>query len=119
MASILLSEADPDVRRLLVVLLERLGHEAIVLEGGVSTPPSADLMLLEPSEPTRLEQARAIREQRPSLPVVCVSVLPARTAGETWRNLEVPDADPSPLRATAPMRARTPGLSVDADAGRG
>ena len=76
MASILLSEADPDVRRLLVVLLERLGHEAIVLEGGVSTPPSADLMLLEPSEPTRLEQAREICEQRPSLPVVCVSVLP-------------------------------------------
>jgi CheY-like chemotaxis protein len=76
MASILLSEADPDVRRLLVVLLERLGHEAIVLEGGVSTPPSADLMLLEPAEPTRLEQAREIREQRPSLPVVCVSVLP-------------------------------------------
>jgi len=77
MASILLSEADPDVRRLFVVLLERLGHEAIVLEGGVSTPPSADLMLLEPSEPSRLEQAREIREQRPSLPVVCVSVLPA------------------------------------------
>ena len=77
MASILLSEADPDVRRLFVVLLERLGHEAIVLEGGVSTPPSADLMLLEPSEPSRLEQAREIREQRPSLPVVCVIVLPA------------------------------------------
>ena len=40
MASILLSESDPDVRRLLVVLLERLGHEAIVLEDGVATPPS-------------------------------------------------------------------------------
>ncbi len=77
MASILLSEADPDVRRLLVVLLERLGHEAIVLEGGVSTPPSADLMLLEPSVPARLEQAREIRREQPSLPVVCVSVLPA------------------------------------------
>jgi CheY-like chemotaxis protein len=76
MASILLSEADPDVRRLLVVLLERLGHEAIVLEGGVATPPPADLMLLEPAAPDRLEQARAIRADQPSLPVVCVSVLP-------------------------------------------
>jgi DNA-binding response OmpR family regulator len=77
MASILLSEADPDVRRLLVVLLERLGHQAIVLESGVETAPPADLMLLEPAVPARLEQAREIRAQQPSLPVVCVSVLPA------------------------------------------
>jgi DNA-binding response OmpR family regulator len=76
MASILLSESDPDVRRLLVVLLERLGHEAIVLEDGVAAPPPADLMLLEPAAPGRLEQAREIRAQRPSLPVVCVSMLP-------------------------------------------
>jgi DNA-binding response OmpR family regulator len=76
MASILLSEADPDVRRLLVVLLERLGHEAIVLEAGVATPPPADLMLLEPSAPARLDQAREIRAQQPDMPVVCVSVLP-------------------------------------------
>ena len=76
MASILLSEADPDVRRLLVALLERLGHDVIVLEGGVETPPPADLMVLEPASALRLEQARRIRARRPSLPVVCVSVLP-------------------------------------------
>jgi DNA-binding response OmpR family regulator len=77
MASILLSEADPDVRRLLVVLLERLGHETIVLEGGAESPPSADLMVLEPAAPSRLDQAREIRAQQPEMPVVCVSVLPA------------------------------------------
>lgn len=77
MASILLSEADPDVRRLLVVLLERLGHETIVLEGGAQALPSADLMVLEPAAPSRLEQAREIRAQKPDMPVVCVSVLPA------------------------------------------
>jgi DNA-binding response OmpR family regulator len=78
MASILLSEADPDVRRLLVILLERLGHQPIVLdEGDLESPPPADLMLLEPAAPERLEQARRIRADRPSLPVVCVSVLPA------------------------------------------
>ena len=48
----------------------------IVLEGGVETPPPADLMLLEPASALRLEQARRIRARRPSLPVVCVSVLP-------------------------------------------
>jgi len=31
-ATILVSETDPDVRRLLVVLIERLGHEALVLD---------------------------------------------------------------------------------------
>jgi hypothetical protein len=33
-------------------------------------------MLLEPAAPDCLEQARRIRSERPSLPVVCVSVLP-------------------------------------------
>ena len=77
MASILLSEADPDVRRLLVVLLYRLGHAAMVLAGGIGTPPPADLMVLEPAAPARLEQAREIRTNQPDLPVVCVSVLPS------------------------------------------
>jgi DNA-binding response OmpR family regulator len=76
MASILLSEADPDVRRLLVVLLERLGHEAIVLGGGREAPPPADLLLLEPASPPHLEQARLARQLDPSLPIVCVSMLP-------------------------------------------
>jgi CheY-like chemotaxis protein len=80
MASILLSEADPDVRRLLKLLLERLGHEAIVLDGGSEVPPSADLLLLEPASPAFLEQARLARLLHPHLPVVCVSILPSRGA---------------------------------------
>jgi len=76
MASILLSEADPDVRRLLVVLLGRLGHEAIVLGGGSVAPPPADLLLLEPASPACLDQARIVREQQPAIPMICVSILP-------------------------------------------
>lgn len=76
MANILLSEADADVRRLLVVLLKRLGHEGIVLGGGTAAPPSADLLLLEPASPACLEQARLVRERQPSIPVICVSILP-------------------------------------------
>jgi CheY-like chemotaxis protein len=76
MASILVSEADPDVRRLLAVLLARLGHEAIVLGGGFDTPPPADLLLLEPADPECLEQAWLVRLYEPAIPVVCVSVLP-------------------------------------------
>jgi DNA-binding response OmpR family regulator len=76
MASILLSEADPDVRQLLVVLLERMGHKPIVLDEDTSVPPSADLLLLEPGSPQRLEQARVACALDPELPVVCVSALP-------------------------------------------
>ena len=47
MAKILVSEADPDVRRLLTVLVRRLGHEAVVIDPGVAVPPRADLLLAE------------------------------------------------------------------------
>jgi len=76
MASILLSESDPDVQQLLVLLLERLGHEAIVLGGGADVPPPADLLLLEPASPRCVEEARLARLLDPTLPVVCVSILP-------------------------------------------
>jgi CheY-like chemotaxis protein len=77
MARILLSEADPDVRRLLVVLLERSGHTTIVLDGGISVPPPADLLLLDPSSEPRVQQAEIAREHNPALPVVSLSALPA------------------------------------------
>ena len=48
MAKILVSEADPDVRRLLIVLVRRLGHEAVVIDPSVAVPPRADLLLAEP-----------------------------------------------------------------------
>jgi len=48
MAKILVSEADPDVRRLLIVLVQRLGHEAVVIDPHVEVPPRADLLLAEP-----------------------------------------------------------------------
>jgi CheY-like chemotaxis protein len=77
MASVLVSEADPDVRRLLAVLVERLGHEAVVLGPGVGIPPRADLMLLEPGAPACLEHARAARAGAPGLPVISLNLIPA------------------------------------------
>jgi CheY-like chemotaxis protein len=76
MARILVSEADPDVRRLLVVLIERLGHEAIVLDFDVVVPPAADLLLVEPDSPLCLEHARLVRTYYPELPVICLTALP-------------------------------------------
>lgn len=79
MASILVSEADPDVRRLLIVLMERLGNEAIALDRHVEVPPRADLLILEPSVPWCIEQARLARLFFPEMPIVCMGQIPAGT----------------------------------------
>ena len=75
-ATILVSETDPDVRRLLVVLIEQLGHEALVLEPDVLVPPHADLLLVDPDSRVCLEHARLVRAYFPDLPVLCMSALP-------------------------------------------
>jgi DNA-binding NtrC family response regulator len=77
-ARVLVSEADPDVRRLLAALVERLGHEALVLGSADSKiPPEADLMLLEPDSTTCLEHARTARTDSPGLPVISLSLIPS------------------------------------------
>ena len=76
MASVLVCEADPDVRRLLAVLVGRMGHTAIVLGPDVAAPPRADLMLLEPESPACLEHARAVRTALPDLPVISLNLVP-------------------------------------------
>lgn len=76
MASILICEADPDVRRLLTVLMERLGYEAITLDRHVEAPPRGDLLLLEPLAPSCVEQARLVRSFFPQIPIVCMGQIP-------------------------------------------
>lgn len=76
MASVLVSEADPDVRRLLVLVIERLGHQALVLGSDVEVPPCPHLLLLEPSSPACLEEARRVRTLCPDLKVVAMSAFP-------------------------------------------
>ena len=76
-ASILVSEVDRDVRRLLVTLLERFGHEAIVLDGDVVVPPRADALVVDPSSRAGIEHARLVRAFFPQLPVLCLNPLPA------------------------------------------
>ena len=63
MAKILVSEADPDVQRLLTVLVRRLGHEAVVIDPDVAVPPRADLLLAEPG--TQVEGVPVIATTKP------------------------------------------------------
>jgi CheY-like chemotaxis protein len=74
-AKILLSEDDPDVAKLLLILLANLGHDATALEAGADVPTSADLLILEPASPIRLEHAEAARRRDPSLPILSLSYL--------------------------------------------
>ena len=76
-ASILVSEADPDVRRLLVALLERGGRRAIVLGPDAVAPPRADALLVDPVAPVSVMHALLAREFFPALPVLCLNPLPA------------------------------------------
>jgi DNA-binding response OmpR family regulator len=72
MARIMISERDSDVRRLLSVMVGRLGHEAIVLEPDVVDPPEVDLVLLDPECPNCLDEARLVRGNDPRVPVICL-----------------------------------------------
>ena len=75
-SNVLISEVEPDVRRLLVVLVERLGHAALVLRDDVVVPPRADILLVEPVAPTGIEHARLVRAFFPEMPIVCLNPLP-------------------------------------------
>jgi hypothetical protein len=73
---VLISEVERDVERLLVVLVERFGHEAVVLRPDVVVPPRADLLLVEPLSARGLEHARLVRAFFPELPLVSLNPLP-------------------------------------------
>ena len=67
MARILVIEKDADLRRLLALQLERLGHEPVVGLGALDI----DLALVEPNGPGALGLAHALR--RDSVPLLFVS----------------------------------------------
>jgi len=73
MATILLLEGDPDVRRLLLIVLAELGHTAAALDTGVDVAHGTDCLLVDPVAPLHLEQARRARARTPRLPVICTS----------------------------------------------
>ena len=75
-SKVLISEVEPDVRRLLALLVERLGHAAVVLRDDVVAPPRADLLLVEPLSRSGIEHARLVRAFFPELPIVCLNPLP-------------------------------------------
>jgi DNA-binding NtrC family response regulator len=83
---VLIEETHEDVRKLLEVILERLGHESVALNHQRPHAAEIDLLIVEPTSARASELVRALRRERPDLPIVAVSIAPR--AGE-WNQFEL------------------------------
>ena len=83
MASILVADTNPAVRRLLELRLGRLGHEPVRWNGGEVAGATIDAALVEPADPEILAFARTLRRDHPELPIV-VSSVRGRTLETAW-----------------------------------
>jgi hypothetical protein len=79
-ARILILENHPDVRDLIVHVVEHVGHEPVLEES-----ESVDAVLLEPASRSLLETARRVLVRRPATPIVCVSIGPPSLASASLR----------------------------------
>jgi DNA-binding response OmpR family regulator len=85
---VLIGEPFPEVAQLLEHAVGHLGHEAVAQRGGWDGTdlPDVDVLVLEPELENGLELARALRREKPGLPVICT------VNGEPGR--EVDELDP-------------------------
>lgn len=79
----LIQETDADVRGLLERLVEHFGHEPLLWEGEGAPVPDVDILLLDPE--AGLATALALREQDPSVAIVCVALHPPSPELEALR----------------------------------
>jgi CheY-like chemotaxis protein len=68
----MISDPDPEVRRMLVRIVARLGYEPMVVDD-FPTPAklrSADVLLVEPTSPDRIALTRTARAANPTLAII-------------------------------------------------
>jgi CheY-like chemotaxis protein len=125
-ASVLISDPDPETRTLLELLLRRLGHRPLD-PNELANGEKPTLLIVEPAAPASLRQARALQRRLGQLPIVCVSIEPAGAAARALQpasylikpvrraQLEqaINDALRSPHPAERDQTARLPALSSD------
>jgi DNA-binding NtrC family response regulator len=76
-ARVLILEPDPEIRDLLARIVIRFGCEPTLFEEAESgEPPECDAVLVEPASVRRLAVATWLRDRRPNVPIICVSVDP-------------------------------------------
>ena len=74
MARILIAEPYPDVRDYLVIVIARLGHEAVAHDPNDPDFANVDLALIEPSDPVSFEAAKTLRSL--GIPLIFESIYP-------------------------------------------
>ena len=75
MARILIVEPHADIRSLLELVVRRLGHDAVVYDGGDPAPLRPDAAVIEPGEGPGLALARRLRDA--GVPLLFTSIFPA------------------------------------------
>ena len=83
MARILIVEPHAYIRRLLELVVLRLGHEPVVTSEGLPDPEEIDAGVIEPGDGSGLALARRLRAR--GCPIVLTSIFPA---GAEARSLE-------------------------------
>jgi DNA-binding response OmpR family regulator len=74
-ARILIFEPHGDIRTLLEIVINRLGHEAVVSEVPTGDLSSVDAAVIDPGDGDGLSLARRLR--RKGVPIVFTSIFPA------------------------------------------
>ena len=74
MAKVLIGEPHPEVRELLVRVVEAMNLEPVT--GEPESAADVRLLLIEPGSEPALRLAQRLRSERPGLPIVCVSIYP-------------------------------------------
>jgi hypothetical protein len=72
---VLICEPHDDIRALLDVVVRRLGHEPVSLNGAGPDQLAVDAAVIEPGEPEGLRLARQLRSR--GVPVLFTSIFPA------------------------------------------
>ena len=77
-ARILIVEPHADIRALLELVINRLGHEPVVYNGGSEEPTDIDAAVIEPGKGPGIAVARQLFPQ--GVKVVFISIFPAEQA---------------------------------------
>src|SRR5436305_8669136 len=80
MARVLINEPHVDVRALLVFVVGRLGHEAVVSDGSLDQLVGADAYVFEPGDGPALALAEWAHAHAPRVALVCTSIFPSSQA---------------------------------------
>jgi DNA-binding response OmpR family regulator len=83
MARVLILEPHPDIRRLLELVVRRLGHEPVVLRNGDPDPDDVEAAVIDLGDGKGLLLARRLRDA--GCPVVLTSIYPADDAARSVR----------------------------------